>query len=233
MSDKIGLVLEDRQAEGKAVKALRAQGFVPGVIYGHDMTPLNVMAPEVPMTKVYRTAGRHHPVELELGAAKHLAMIKAVDMDPVKRTLRHVSFQAIKQNEKVETEVPIVIAGEGNTPAERAGFVVLTTIETVEVSALPAALPDNIEAPGEKLAEVGDRLTIADLIVPAGVTILSDPEQMIASVYEPSALAAENDKLAGEAEEVAEVAAESGEAGAAAEGEEPAEGENQSKKEEK
>lgn len=201
MGDKIELVVEDRSVVGKAAKTLHKQGYVPAVIYGRAFAPRSVMAPHMLMTKAYRSAGRHHPIELQLGDQKHLAIIKSADVDPVKRTLRHLAFQAIAQDEPIETEIPIIITGEGETPAERAGFVVLSTVEQVQVEALPNDLPDTISAPGDMLAVAGDRLTIGDLIVPAGVTILSDPEQVVATVYEPSALAAQNEALAGEAEE--------------------------------
>ena len=98
-------------------------------------------------------------------------------------------------------------------PAEKAGLVVLTTIDTVEVEALPRDLPDTIEVSAEQLAEVGDRLTIADLKGPYGVVILSDPEQVIATVYEPGALQAANEATGGDAEpkDVEDVASEHGE----------------------
>lgn len=200
MGDKIELTVEQRNVSGKAVKALRKQGFIPAVIYGNEYEPRSVMAPQPTMLRAYRSAGKHHPVELQLDGKKHLAMIKTADIDPVKHTLRHLAFQAIKQNETVETEVPIVITGTGETPAEKAGLVVLTTIDTAEIEALPANLPDALEAPGERLVGIGDRLTIADLLLPKGVTLLSDLDQVVATVYEPSALAAQNEALAGEAE---------------------------------
>jgi large subunit ribosomal protein L25 len=203
MNSTIGLTLQDREAVGKGISALRKQGWVPGVVYGQDFAATSVMAEQIPLTKVYRAAGKHHPIELQIGKQKKLAMIKAVDVDPIKRTLRHVSFHVIKQNEAVETEIPITISGEGGTPAERAGLVVLSTIEAVEVSALPAKLPDTLVAPGEKLVEAGDKLTVADLVVPEGVTILSDPEQVVASVYEPAALEAQNAASGGMATEEA------------------------------
>lgn len=213
MGEKVELTLQDRTIVGKAVKNLRKQGLVPAIVYGAKHEPKPVQGQGLEMAKAYRTVGRRHPVELNLGSQKRLAMIKAADLDPVKRTLRHLEFHIIKQNEKVETEVPIVIEGAGETPAEKAGFVVLTTIDTVEIEALPNNLPDNLVLSGEKLAEVGDHLTIADLTVPQHVTVLSDPAQVVATVYEPSALQAANEAAGGDAEpeDVEEVAAEHGE----------------------
>jgi len=222
MGDKISLTVEERKVLGKKVKQLRKAGIVPGIIYGHDVASVAVEAPAVEALKVWRSAGKHHVIELTLDGKKRLAMIKSADIEPVKHKLRHLSLNIVKQNEKVETEVPIRVTGEGETPAEKAGLVILQAIETAQVSALPANLPDFVEVPGDKLVEAGDHLTIADIVVPAGVEILSEPEQLIVTVYEPSALAAANDAAAGEATDVSEVDAENG-AETSAEGEESAE----------
>jgi large subunit ribosomal protein L25 len=191
VGETVELAVEDRQIQGKAVKALRKQGFMPAVVYGSDFKARSVMAPQLQAVKAFRQAGKHHPIELHIGQQTHLAMVKSVDIDPVKRTLRHLAFQTIKQNEAVETEVPITILGSGETPAERAGLIILTNIDKVQISALPKDLPDSIGVPGEKLVGEGDRLTVAELIVPKGVTIKSEPTQVVATVYEPSALAAQ------------------------------------------
>ncbi len=200
MGEKVELTVETRDVTGKKVASLRRDGYVPAVVYGHDFPAQSVMAAEVPMTKAVRSAGKHHPVELQIGNDKRLVMIKSTDVDPVKHGLRHVAFHVVKQNEEVETEVPVVVLGVGETPAEKAGLVVLTGATTVEVKALPNSLPDQLEVDGEKLVEIGDNLTVADIKAPKGVTILSDPEQVVASTYEPSALQAANEAAGGDAE---------------------------------
>jgi large subunit ribosomal protein L25 len=201
MGEQVELTVEQRTVQGKAVKALRRQGIVPAVVYGADDAAQSVMAPYVNMAKAYKLAGKRQPVELLLGKTKRLAMIKSADFDPIKHELRHLAFHVINRNERVTAEVPVVVSGEGETPAERAGLVVLKTIESVEISALPSDLPDSIVAPGEKLIEIGDRLTVGDLKAPKGVTVMTDPAQVLATVYEPSALAAANAAAGGDAEE--------------------------------
>ena len=213
MGEKVELTVEARDVTGKKVARLRLDGYVPAVVYGQDFPPQAVMAPEVPMTKAVARAGKHHPVELQVGGSKRLAMIKTTDFDPVRHGLRHVAFHVVRQNEEVETEVPVIVTGEGETPAEKAGLVVLTGAETVEVRALPGNLPDQLEVPGDKLVSVGDRLTVADIVTPKGITILSDPEQIVATAYEPSALQAANEAAGGEAEAGDEATVESEEGG--------------------
>jgi len=201
MGDKVMLTVEERAVLGKKVKQLRKRGIVPAVIYGGDMQAVAVQAPTTDAEKVWREAGKRAVVEIDLGGKKSLAMIKSADVEPVKRRLRHLSFHTVKQNEKVDAEVPVRVRGEGETPAEKAGLVILQAIEAVEVSAFPKDLPEAVEVPGEKLVDAGDHLTVADIIPQPGVAISADPDQMVVSVYEPSALAAANDAAGGDATE--------------------------------
>jgi large subunit ribosomal protein L25 len=149
-----------------------------------------------------------------------LAIIKSIDMDPVKHTLRHVAFHTIKQNEKIVTQVPVTLIGLGESAAERAGLVVLQAIEHLEVRALPADLPESLEISIVDLATDEDKLTVGDIVLPAGVEFADheqDMELVIANVYEPSALQAANEASGGdaEAEEAEDVAADNGDDAAA------------------
>lgn len=226
MGDKITLKLDVREAHGKKVARLRREGMVPGVVYGAGFDPISVQSPEVPMTKVFNAAGKHAPVYLSIGSKRKIAMIKDADFDPVKHTLRHVAFHAVKQNEPVEAEVPIRLHGEGESEAEKAGLVILQNLEHVEVKALPMDLPEALEVDITNLAEAGERVTVDDIQVPDNVeiidTLANQPVEegeeaqtimdlVVASVYEPSALQAANEAAGGEAEEETEVEAEHGE----------------------
>lgn len=213
MGEKVELTVTPRDVTGKKVANLRKDGRIPAVVYGNDFAPQSVMGDEVPMTKAVHRAGKHHPVELTIGSTKRLAMIKSTDLDPVKHTIRHVAFHVVKQNEEVETEVPVVVTGSGETLAEKAGLVVLTGTDTVQVKALPNNLPDQLEVPGDKLVEISDHVTVADIKAPKGVTIMSDPELVVATVYEPSALQAANEAAGGGAEPGDEAAVASDEGG--------------------
>lgn len=194
--------LEQRALVGKGLNQLRRDGVVPAVIHNHGQESILVMGPETELVKVYQAAGKHHPLNLVVGDSKFLALIKDAHFDPVKRRLQHVVFQAIKQNEKVEAEVPIRI--EGDIPAEKIGLMVLHQLDAVEIEALPKDLPDELVVSAEKLAELHDKITVADLQVPNGVTILADPEHPIATVVETRAQVAEEAEAEGEAAETEE-----------------------------
>ena len=215
MGDKITLKIEAREVHGKKVAQLRKEGLTPAVVYGAGMEPISVQASEKELVKVVRAAGQHTPVQL-VGKKRRIAMIKDVDTDPVRHTIRHVAFHAVRADEPVEAEVPIRLIGEGESIAERNGLVILQALEKLEVKALPMELPEALEISIVNLAEAGDRVTVGDLEVPEGVEIVDnddgradedeDEERptvkdlVIASVYEPSALQAANEAAAGDAE---------------------------------
>jgi len=209
----ISLKLEMRETKGKKVAELRRQDIVPSVVYGGQATPIDTQSGLVETTKVVRAAGKHSPVDITIDGKKKLAIIKSIDMDPVKHIIRHVAFHTIKQNEKIVTEVPLHLIGMGESLAERAGLVILQAIEHIEVRALPADLPDAIEMSVVDLETDDDKLTVADIKLPEGVEF-ADHEQdldlVIANVYEPGALQASNESAGGEAEDETEVEAENG-----------------------
>lgn len=218
--DTISLKLEKRDVLGKSVKHLRKNGQIPAVIHDHGKPSIIVQGDSVQMLKVWKQAGKHHPVQIKAGDKDYVALIKTAEFDPKKHLLTHVVFNAVDRNQKVEAEVPVrprYAEGNESSPAERNSLIVLSQLETVQVKAIATNLPDVFEYDAEKLVEVGDHVTVADLIVPEGVEIETELTHAIATVYEPSALAAANEAAAGDGEEGE--AAEGDESEAAAEGE--------------
>jgi large subunit ribosomal protein L25 len=224
MGDKINLTLDQRTLQGKKVKQLRKEGIVPAVVYGPGFEPVNVQAAQNVIDKVIREAGKHTPVHLTIGTNKEIAMIKDVEVDPVKGLTRHVSFHAVKQNEPVNAEVPIRLIGQGESAAEKAGLIILQALDRIEVRALPLKLPEALEISIADLTEAGQQITLADVTLPEGVAFVEhitgheeeDEEApkltdlVVASVYEPAALEAANDAAAGDADIDAEVASDNG-----------------------
>jgi len=211
--DKIELTLDARTVTGKTVKTLRAKGIVPAVIHDHGKASVPVQGEYQAMYKAYQQAGKHHPIMLKAGGKNYVAMIKTIEFEPKKNTMRHIVFGAVGVHEKVEAEIPVHAAyAEGNdsSPAERAGYLVISNVPFVVVEAVSTSLPDVLTYDAEKLVEVGDRVTVAELNIPSGVELKTEPETVIATVYEPSAVAAANDAAGGDAEADAEVPTENG-----------------------
>jgi large subunit ribosomal protein L25 len=202
--DSITLQLDERTVTGKAVRHLRKDGQVPAVIHDHGRPSVHVQGRGIDVLKVYQKAGKHHPVEIKAGDKSFVALIKEATFDPRKHQLTHVVFNAVDKNQKVDAEIPVrprYDEDNESSPAERNGLIVLSQLENVQVKAIPTKLPDFFEYDAEKLVEIGDHVTVADLSVPEGVEIQTDPGHTIATVFEPSALAAANDAAGGTAEE--------------------------------
>ena len=186
MSDQeITLKLTKRTVEGKAVRALRRDGIVPAVIHDHGKESIIVMGPFVEVTKAFLSAGKHHVINLDVEGKKYTTLIKDVDFEPRKHTVRHVVFNAIKADEKQETEVPVHF--EGDAPAEKSGHMVIRSLDAVEIEALPKDLIDELKIDVSSLVEIGDRVTVADIKVPSGVTILTELDHPVAIVEETKA----------------------------------------------
>lgn len=227
MGDKITLKLDARELHGKKARQLRRQGIIPAIVYGPGVEPISTQAVYNEMERVWRQAGKHTPVQLTIDGKRKIAMIKDVDVEPSKHRIRHVSFHAVKANEPVVAEVPIRLVGEGESEAERAGLVVLQSLEKFEVRALPMDLPEALEASILELKEAGDRVTLGDVKLPDNVELVehktgheeeteegeeepSITDLVIATVYEPAALQAANEAAGGDAEDESEVEAENG-----------------------
>lgn len=216
MSDAISLKVAVRDTLGKSVKKIRTQGLVPAVVHNHGNQSTHIQVEYSLLNKVVLAAGRHHPIELTVGDKTGTVLIKTVDRDPRLHTITHVVFNSVRANQMVEASVPVhpqFAEGFENHPAERTGLIVLSQLDEVEIKALPKNIPDELFYDAEKLVKVGDQVTVADLIVPQGVEVETEVEHTVATVFEPSALAAANEATAGDAEAAAPAA------------EEPAEGE--------
>lgn len=225
MGDKLSLKLDERAVHGKKVAKLRKEGLIPAVVYGPGVDPISVQVEDGVFTKLYRQAGTYTPVHLTIGSKKKIAMIKDVDRDPVKGSVRHISFHAVKANEPVVAEVPIHLVGEGESEAEKSGLIILQALDKIEVKALPMDLPEAIEISTVSLKEAGEKVTLGDATLPDGVEFVEhdsghgDEEEeekthitdlMVASVWEPAALQAANEAAAGDATDESEVESDNG-----------------------
>jgi large subunit ribosomal protein L25 len=225
---EVTLEAEARSGTGKGVtRKLRAAGKVPAVLYGRGVTPEAVSVDRMALMRAFKTeAGRNVLIDLKVSGETHLTLARELQRDPVRGSILHVDFLKIARDVAIEVDVPIHI--EGDSPGVKEGGVIEHHLWNVRVSCLPTSVPDRLVANVSRTL-LGEMLRVADLIVPEGVTILTDPNEAVLGVVVPQIL-----KL--EEEVPAEVALAEGEEAAAAEaGEEgapPAEGAGEAKEEE-
>lgn len=171
MSQDIELQAEKRETTGKnAAIAMRSGGQVPAVVQEHGKESIHIVVDGPALLKAYTMAGKSQPIDLAIGSTKKLALVKEIEFVPMKRKVQHVVFQSLKQDEVVDAVVPVHVTGE--IPAENNRLVLLHTLESVAVRALPRALPEALEVSGENLAEVDDRINIGDIKLPEGVELV-------------------------------------------------------------
>ncbi len=217
MADRPALAAERRTVTGKAVSRLRKDGRLPGVVYGHgtDSEPVTIDAHEFEQLRKHAGASTLVDLKVEGGKARPV-LISSIQVHPVNRRPLHVDLFAVRMTEELTVEVQLVSTGVAGA-VENGGTLVHPT-SSVKIRALPANLPDSLSYDLSPLVDFDTTITVADLIVPEGVTIQADPAEVIARVLAPRV-------------EEAVVAAEGVEGEAvegAAEGEPAAEGESSS-----
>ena len=177
------LKVEKRTVLGKKIKKLRRQGIFPANIYGKDIKSLAVQLPYKDFETTFKETGETGLVDIELNGETRPVLIHNVQYDHLTQVPLHADFFQVNLKEKVKTMVPIVIVGEPKAVSDKVG-ILLQPLSEVEVEALPEDLPENIEVNVEPLAAIDDQITIADLKLPNGVTVLTDPNQTVVKIAE-------------------------------------------------
>jgi large subunit ribosomal protein L25 len=203
-----------RDGRGKGpARRLRAEGMVPGVLYGHGVEPVAISLSSQDLLHFFHaTHGAAMVVDLEVDGKKHLAIPREIQRDHLRGRYVHIDFLEVRRDEKVRMSVEIHETGEA--PGVKTGGVIEHHLREVEIECLPGDVPEQITADVGEL-ELGDMLRLADITAPSGVTFLTDLTTPVISVVTPAALRTEADLLlpgeeAPEAAEVAEVPAEEG-----------------------
>lgn len=199
------LAASTRTEFGKgAARRIRRAHQVPAVLYGHGAAPLHITLPGHETMLALKHANALLMIDLE--GKDHLAIVKDVQRDPVRNTIEHVDLLTVKKGEKIAVVVPVRVVGE-SAPGT---IHVVEAAQGLHVQAEATHLPEAIEVSIEGLA-AGTSLRGADLVLPAGTTLLGDPEETVVSVITPQTSADEEtsaDEAAVEAAAPAEAAEE-------------------------
>lgn len=198
MSDNPVLLAEERTEFGKgSARRARRAGKVPTVLYGHGAEPRHLDVPGHDLFLIVR-GNKNALVELKIEGKTQLALVKDVQVHPVRRDILHADFLAVKAGEKVDVEVPVVVVGE---PVP--GTVHAVEEFTILVKAPATAIPEHLEVSIEGV-EAGTALHVTDLQLPAGVEVELDPETVVVSVQEAAEEAEEDDEAVAESAAPAE-----------------------------
>lgn len=211
-----------RDVVGKKVNSFRKTGRIPAVVYGHKVASRNVWVDELEFQKVYDKAGESAIVELAVDEGKKVnVLIHDLQREPLSGKVSHIDFFQVRMDEEVETEIPLEFIGEAPIVKEQGG-ILIKNFDKIPVRCLPADLPEGFNVDLVKLAAFDSHIAIADLVVPAKVKVLLDPETVLVSVEEPRAeeeLAKLDEKVEIDVSQVEKIEKEKKEAEEAAESE--------------
>ena len=196
--DKVVLQATRRTVTGKQVGALRRQGILPGIIYGHHIDPTPISLNLHNTTLAWTGLSSSSLVYLDLEGSEHATLIREKQRDYIQGTIKHIDFQVVSLTEKIRAEVSIELVG--SSPAVRElNAVLVTGLDQLVVESLPQSLPERYVVDVSKLAKIGDAVYVRDLKVTEEVEILSDPDEMLVLA---TAGAAEEEEEEEEVEEV-------------------------------
>ena len=176
-----------RQVVGKQVKALRREGRLPAVIYGHHIKPISI---ELDMRDASRSLTGLAPstlISVEVDGEAHTTLVREKQRNKISGMLLHIDFMAVSMKEKLRSQVYIEITGLAPAIKEFSG-VLVSGLDEVEVECLPGDLPERIVVDVSGLNKIGDGIYIRNLVVLEGVKILDDPDTMVALIASQAAV---------------------------------------------
>jgi large subunit ribosomal protein L25 len=183
--EKYVLEAKKREVIGKQVKALRREGLLPAVIYGSDIEsmPLTLNTNEV--RQILSVVGANTLITIKIGKKEHLALVRDLQREVIKRNLLHIDFQAVSMEETISTTVPVVVVGEAPAVKELNALLV-TSLEFLQIEAKAKDLPDTIQVDISELVEIGDNIRVKDLAISGDVNVLDDQELTVIVVAAPT-----------------------------------------------
>jgi large subunit ribosomal protein L25 len=198
-----------RTETGKgASRRARRNGKVPAVLYGHGADPQHLELDAHDFSAVLRHSGTNAVLTLDIEGKEQLALTKALEIHPIRRSIQHADLLVVRRGEKVTVEVNVVVEGEAAY-----GTLVTQDANTVEIESDVQSIPDQLSISIEG-AEIGTQFSASAITLPTGVSLVSDPETLVVNVVAAPTAEDMEGEGGGEAAEAAE-----GEAAAEAEGE--------------
>ena len=191
-----------RTVKGKKVGALRREGKLPAVLYGHhfEATPITLDLREA--SRVMHGLTASSLVYINLEGKEHAALVREKQRDYLRNVIKHVDFQIVSLTEKIRAKVAIVLVGVSPAVKDYNG-VIISEMDSIEVEALPQDLPEKITLDISQLKKIGDHFTIKDIVISDKVHIHADKDEVVVIVTatkEEEVVTAEGESVAAEPE---------------------------------
>ena len=180
------LELQPRELLGKKVGRLRRAGIIPVHLYGPGIDSRALQSPAPPLIQALAAAGASSPIQVTIAGepGAHLAFAREIQWDPKRDTVLHVDLLAADVARPVTAQVSVILTGEA-PGALRSGGSVTQQLPHIEVSALPLDLPAQAEADVSAMTAPDSVLRAADIPLPPGAALTSDPEEIVARIDIP------------------------------------------------
>ncbi|MFH1129573.1 MAG: 50S ribosomal protein L25 [Patescibacteria group bacterium] len=178
------LKAEKREDVGKKLEALREKGIIPAVIYGSGHKSVSVQVDYEEFRKIFEQSGENTLVKLKIGSESKNVLINEIAKDPMSDRFIHVDFYQVRMDQVIKAEVPLIFEGEAPAVKNLEG-VLIKNMNHIEVEALPKDLPHEIRIDISILDSFDKNIRIKDLVLPTGVKIDLDLEEVIVSVIPP------------------------------------------------
>lgn len=176
----ITLTAEKRDTK-QSVEALRQAGKLPAVFYGPKEESTPIVVSTIDFIKAFRKAGESTVVILKEGGNEHETLIYDVDVHPLTGAPRHADFYVIEKGKKVKVKVPLTFEGVSPAVKDLAGILV-KVLRELEIEASPKDLPHEVKVDISALTELTSVITAKDVPLPAGVTLIANADEIVASI---------------------------------------------------
>jgi len=204
-SEETTLTVAPRDIEGsRATRRLRRSGFVPGIVYGGGEEPLPFQVDARLLRQALAHGGAVITLNVEGGASAPV-VLKDQHRHPVTGNMLHIDLLRVDLRQRITATVVLDLVGAEDAPGVKVGGVLEQVTRELNIEALPTEIPDQLHHDVSK-AEIGDTITLAAVTPPAGVTLLDDPETVIATVSAPRLSTEGEDEIEQETEVVGEAA---------------------------
>lgn len=185
--ERIKLDVRPRDEAGSAVsRRLRANGFIPGVLYGAGKQAHPFAVEERELRRVLTGEhGLHAILDVVFDGQKtaHHAVLKEYQLDPVRPRLLHIDLHEVRLDQVIQSQVAVEPVGE--SPGVKEGGVMTLVLREVNVEALPMEVPDRLELDISEMT-IGDSLRVSDIVAPEGAKLLDDPDAVVLTVTPPT-----------------------------------------------
>ena len=184
MKQILELQAVERKTIGNSPAFVREKGYIPAIMYGKGLDNVEIALDNKEFMRVFRSAGETSLVEVNLGNKKTNVLIHDAQLHPVTDVVMHADLYIVRMDEEIDTEVPLKFIGE--SPAvKNLGGTLITSKNHIEVRCLPGNIPHEIEIDISPLETFDDQISVSDLVIPANVEVLTDGDEVVATVNPP------------------------------------------------